>query len=139
MRSLATLEAVLEGFTCQFDARWEPGVEAGFFANGSGDELRVWFGPMGCVIVGFDHESPMSPYAQVPEVWPGVLEGIPEPLWDAFPDRRVLHDPETFDDITFCIWRLADALAIQLNEYVDVTALRPILERIGYPTARPEE
>ena len=35
----------------------------------------------GCCIIGFAHESAMSPYRkQPPELWPGLLSNVPEQL-----------------------------------------------------------
>ncbi|GGV05405.1 hypothetical protein GCM10010502_70370 [Kitasatospora aureofaciens] len=45
--------------------------------NGSGDEYSIVFAPAGVYLRGFDHESPMSPYAE-DGVWPGVVDSVHE-------------------------------------------------------------
>jgi len=39
--------------------------------NGSGDAYSIVFGPLGVIIRGFDHESPMSPARHGGELWLG--------------------------------------------------------------------
>ncbi|MBP3959095.1 hypothetical protein J8F10_27945 [Gemmata sp. G18] len=79
-------------------ARW------GDFAGNSGHFL---FHPTGSVILGFDHESPMSPHANTGRndfrAWPGVYESLPESLMAAI--RANPFEPE-FDlrEVTFCLW-----------------------------------
>src|SRR5262245_65269722 len=66
--------------------------------NGQGDDFFILFNNSGAIIKGFDHESPMSPYAHKPKrVWPGVLDDVP----DVF--RSFLDEPAfTIEDTTFC-------------------------------------
>jgi hypothetical protein len=77
-------------------------VDVGVLDHGSGDELFCFLGARhGCLIKGFDHESPMSPHAQDEfRAWPGVLDEVPGEL------RAILEVPEfRRDETTFCIWR----------------------------------
>jgi len=69
--------------------------------NGQGDDFFILFNNNGAIIKGFDHESPMSPYANKPRrVWPGVLDEVP----DVF--RGFLDEPAfAVEDTTFCLWR----------------------------------
>ena len=106
MRSLAVLDAILlrewADRIYSFDAAWSPGEQMGSMRDGMGNDWFCWFGPPGAAIVGFDHESPMSPWAQ-PEVglWPGLTDGLPA----AF-EQPVLREPAfTIDDSTFLLWR----------------------------------
>lgn len=104
-RSIATAEAVLNpgDYRCySFDAAWSSTEEVFAMRNGSGDEFDIVFSPAGVYIRGFDHESPMSPYAE-DTVWPGVLDDVP----DVF--RGCVDEPAFTDDampqVTFCLWR----------------------------------
>ncbi len=78
-------------------------AEWGDFA---GNRCHFLFHPAGSVILGFDHESPMSPHAtDGPEfrAWPGVYESLPAQLADALVAQP--FGPE-FDprEVTFCLW-----------------------------------
>ena len=66
-----------------------------------GNHVQIAFMRAGVVILGFDHESPMSPAGNGERVWPGVVDALPAPL------RRALRDHAFGDDITFCVWRQA--------------------------------
>lgn len=77
-------------------------VSLGSMRNGSGDDLHAIFGHVGCVVRGFAHEYPMSPYASDPvEVFPGVLSEVPDDFKDCI---TALHS-DWWRDITFCVWR----------------------------------
>lgn len=72
----------------------------GWVDNGAGDSLHVVFGPAGVLIKGFDHESPISPYAQNDEPWPGIYDEVPTEL------AVYLEDDELEkEDVTFCCWQ----------------------------------
>lgn len=85
-----------------FDANWSQSEEIFSMRNGSGDEFDIVFSPAGAYIRGFNHESPMSPYAD-DTVWPGVLDSVPEIF------RDCVEEPAFMDDdmprVTFCLWR----------------------------------
>jgi hypothetical protein len=68
--------------------------------NGSGDDFFALFGPAGCFLRGFDHESAMTPWIETPpRVWPGVLDGVPAEF------ESSLKEPAFhMEDTTFCIW-----------------------------------
>lgn len=107
-RSIAMAEAVLNpgGYRYySFDAQWSETEELFSMRNGGGDEFDIVFSPAGAYIRGFDHESPMSPYAD-DVVWPGVLDSVPEVF------RSQTEEPAFMDDglprITFCLWRETD-------------------------------
>jgi hypothetical protein len=109
-RSLAALSAIqrpgprsLRDFW--FDPKYRKGTAAGLMRTGSGDGYLAAFSDAGAVILGFDHESPMSPYSAAPlRVWPGVLDELPVHFADV-----VTQLPEFMDDhvplVTFCTWR----------------------------------
>ncbi len=111
LQSLAMLDAILEDEWqyrhYSFDATWSAQEQTGSMRNGSGDDLFVWFGLAGCFVRGFDHESPMSPWAsETGQVWPGVLDSVPAAFGEAR-NEPAFH----MDDTTFCIWRGQSDLA----------------------------
>ena len=74
--------------------------------SGSGDEYSIVFAPVGAYARGFDHESPMSPYAQSPPaVWPGVGDEVPVEF------ASFVREPAFSDGlvprVTACLWRHA--------------------------------
>jgi len=105
MQALALLDAILEGEWeyryFSFNSRWSETEQMGSMRNGSGDDLFAHFGPAGCLIRGFDHESRMSPWSSKPQkVWPGVLDSVPSEF------SAALNEPAFhMADTTFCIWR----------------------------------
>lgn len=86
-----------------FDAHWSAGRELGWMNSGAGDEYSVIFSPEGVYIRGFDHESPMSPYAGDGSVWPGVVDSVPEVF------RSCVDEPSFaaggIPHVTACLWR----------------------------------
>lgn len=109
-RALAMLDAVLspewEPRYHSFDAHWGEGEQRASMRDGSGNEYAVVFSPAGAVAEGFDHESPMSPWARVdgdPEVWPGVLDELPA----AF-HPYVTRPEDEPPSVTACLWRTPD-------------------------------
>ena len=115
-RSMAVLEAVLNPdgeryYT--FSPHWSDSEEIASMRNGSGDEFDIVFSPTGAYLRGFDHESPMSPYAD-DEPWPGVLDSVPEVF------RGCVEEPAFCDDgmprVTACIWREVDSDSWQVGE-----------------------
>jgi hypothetical protein len=102
--------SILDTILCQnpatryhtFQSNRLPGVDVGVLDHGSGDELVCFLDARhGCLIRGFDHESPMSPHAQDEfKVCPGVLDEVPDEL------LAILEVPEfRREETTFCIWR----------------------------------
>lgn len=69
--------------------------------NGAGDHLYILFSDDGAIIKGFDHESPVSPYAHDDEeVTQKIYASVPDEL------RKLLNDPSIEPkDVTFCLWR----------------------------------
>ena len=105
LQSLAMLDAILEGEWqyryYSFDSKWSAAAQMGSMRNGSGDDFFAWFGAPGCMVRGFDHESPMSPWAgESQKVWPGVLDSVPAAFDEAI-NEPAFH----MEDTTFCIWR----------------------------------
>lgn len=110
-QSLAMLDAILspewEYRYYSFDSKWGSEQMMASMRNGEGDSYFILFDKNGAIIKGFDHESPMSPYANKSnQVWPGVLDDVP----DVF--HHFLNEPAfAIEDTTFCIWRRKDDLS----------------------------
>ena len=112
LRRLTQSMAMLDAILCppfdlrwyRFDHRWAAGEEMGSMDSGSGDHFFALFNATGCWLKGFDHESPMSPYAHHPKrVAPGMFDGVPVEF------AACLREPVFMvDDTTFCIWRRHD-------------------------------
>ncbi|MFD5093778.1 hypothetical protein ACFWMR_24485 [Amycolatopsis thailandensis] len=112
LRALAVLDAEIgedpEYGQYTFDTTWGPGVEAALMDNGSGDDFTVLFTPAGVLIRGFDHESPMSPYATDDEqAWPGVLDDVPAALRPFLGESAVSVEGMEATRVTACLWREA--------------------------------
>jgi hypothetical protein len=105
-RALAVLDTMMseewDSRYFSFDPAWSEGEQMGSMRNGSGDDWYCWFGAAGAAIVGFDHESDMSPYHEdPPELWPGLIEPVPE----AFREPVLEEAAFEISDSTFVIWR----------------------------------
>ena len=103
VRALAVLDGTIGGDPefCRhtFHPDWGPGEEAARMDNGSGDEFTVLFTAAGVLLLGFDHESEMSPYrTDDEEIWPGVVNDVPAAL-------RPLLDDASPVAVTACLWR----------------------------------
>ncbi len=107
LQQMAAIESVfaIEYGASQFEfhPQWDRSEQMGAFKNGSGDEIYAHFTQAGCIIIGFAHESAMSPYRTIPpELWPGLLSGVPVEF------KESLAEP-AFDlaNTTFVVWRLS--------------------------------
>ncbi|WP_410566856.1 hypothetical protein [Amycolatopsis sp. cmx-4-61] len=108
-RALAALDVVLDPGSQDrrhgYAPAWAPGEELASMRDGAGNEYSIVFTRAGAFVRGFDHESPMSPYAtDDQEPWPGVLDAVP----DAFRDH--VEEPAFCDEtgtpyVTVCLWR----------------------------------
>jgi hypothetical protein len=104
-QALAMLDAILspewEYRYYSFNSKWDSDEMLASMRNGSGDGYFLLFNPAGAILKGFDHESPMSPYAsQWGKVWPEVLDGVPAEF------QNFLAEPAfSMEDTTFCLWR----------------------------------
>lgn len=105
LQSLAVLDAIMSPeWECRyysFNNAWSRTEQMGSMRNGSGDDFFALFNRAGCFIKGFAHEYPMTPYrTQPPEIWPGLLDGVPEDFSSG------LNEPAfSMNDVTFCVWR----------------------------------
>jgi hypothetical protein len=108
-RALAMLDAVLSPDPANryysFDARWSDTEETALMNNGSGDRYAIVFSPDGAFALGFDHESPVSPHRSDGrvEVWPGLLDGVPEVFAAAAAEPAFKLDDVTMATVSF--WR----------------------------------
>ncbi|MEV0373432.1 hypothetical protein AB0I10_27075 [Streptomyces sp. NPDC050636] len=115
-RSLAMLDAILSPdhlFRCySFDRRWGPSQEMASMNNGQGDDFSLVLVPAGACLRGFDHESPMSPYAGDGDrdgPWPGICDGIPDELRTAGITEPAFCDEDGLPRVTACVWRTPDS------------------------------
>jgi len=106
LQALAALDAIMspdewDARYYSFNSKWSRGEQMGSMRNGSGDEFFALFNRAGCFIKGFAHDYPMTPYrSQPPQLWPGVLDGVPDDFSSG------LNEPAfSMNDVTFCIWR----------------------------------
>ncbi len=110
-QSMAMLDAIIqdewEYRYYSFDAdtsKERLGFSVGSMRDGCGNDLHAVFGPAGCLIRGFHHEAPMSPFRETPpRIFPGVLDDIPA---DIAPLKKAIHaDWWEKEGVTFCVWR----------------------------------
>ncbi|MEV6287155.1 hypothetical protein [Kribbella sp. NPDC051770] len=113
VRRISRALAVLDLIVCEdpayryysFDARWSETEEAALMVDGSGDEFSIVFAPEGVFARGFAHESEMSPYGNNGELWPGLLDGVPDVL-HAARDEPAFRDAEDgLLNATVAFWR----------------------------------
>ncbi|MDQ2587961.1 hypothetical protein [Saccharothrix yanglingensis] len=107
-RVLAVLDAVLdpdnEDRHHSYDPAWAPGEELASQKDGGGNEYSIVFTASGAYVRGFDHESPISPYATDDgKPWPGVTDSVPE-VFRAQVDEPAFTDEGT-PCVTVCLWR----------------------------------
>ncbi|EOD70576.1 hypothetical protein [Amycolatopsis vancoresmycina] len=108
-RALAALDVVLdpgsEDRYHHYHPAWAPGAELASMRDGSGNEYSILFTAAGACLRGFDHESPMSPYAtDDEEPWPGVLDELPGVFRDGVTDPAFCDEFGT-PYVTVCLWR----------------------------------
>jgi len=111
----ATLDAILspvwDGRCYSFTADWGGDASAAEIRDGCGNHCFIVFTADGVFIIGFDHESPMSPYRRAdarhsgsPELWPGLVDGLPA-VFTPFLTEPAFTGPGGVLAMTFCIWR----------------------------------
>ncbi|MGW2210756.1 hypothetical protein [Streptomyces sp. NPDC001781] len=111
-RGLAMLDAVLspewDARFYSYDAHWGDGEQMASMRDGIGGEYSIVFSAAGAYVRGFDHESPMSPWARmdVPTVWPGVVDDVPE-IFRPYVTEPAFCDEHGICTITCCLWRRA--------------------------------
>ncbi|MEZ6139094.1 MAG: hypothetical protein R3B84_00850 [Zavarzinella sp.] len=86
-----------------YDPDWSNDVKFAKFDNGSGDFVVVLVASRWSCVIGFDHESPVSPHAQDPYgYWPGLFNGLPEIMKEYVFDKSI----DVEDGVTFAHWWL---------------------------------
>ncbi|MGG8410134.1 hypothetical protein ACM614_28035 [Streptomyces sp. 12297] len=109
-RGLAMLDAVLspewDARFYSFDAHWDEGEQMASMRDGMGSEYSIVFSPAGAYVRGFDRESLMSPWARmgVPQVWPGVLDDVPE-VFRPYVTEPAFCQEDGTPTLTCCLWR----------------------------------
>jgi hypothetical protein len=109
LQSLAVLDCIMSPDEWDmryfsFNAKWGRGEEMGSMRNGSGDDFFAFFNRSGCLLKGFVHQSPMTPYREnPPSIWTGLLEDVPNSF-----SAALVEPAFSMSDVTFCIWRLND-------------------------------
>ncbi|QFZ19000.1 hypothetical protein [Saccharothrix syringae] len=109
-RAMAVLDVVLDPGSEDRHHLHGPGgvpgaVEVASKRDGAGNEYSIVFTDAGAYVHGFDHESPMSPYATDDgEPWPGVVDSVPE-VFRAYLAEPVFTDEFGTPCLTVCLWR----------------------------------
>jgi hypothetical protein len=112
LRCAAIVSALVD---CWRDFQFKPDVGDGrrsaVWRDHAGNYAYMLFAGREAVLLGFDHESPMSPHAFATgpddfRPWPGVYDQLPAKL---FEDVRQTAFTADFDhrEITFCLWNEA--------------------------------
>jgi hypothetical protein len=106
-KSLAVLDMIMapnrESRYYSYHVTWRPGEDLVSMQNGSGDQYSIVFLADGAAYVrGFDHESPMSPWGNDGELWPGLIDGMPERF------LKYVYEPAFgcygIAEMTVCLW-----------------------------------
>jgi hypothetical protein len=112
-KSAAMLDAIL--FPDEWDARyhsynakWSRGEQVFSMRNGEGDFYFILFARTGAVLLGFGHESVMSPWSKErskekdgPTPFPGIFDGFPKTI--AY-EKTAASFREDDSEVTFCAW-----------------------------------
>ena len=115
-QSVAMLDAIVmddwEYRYYSFDAHWGDNEMLASMRDGSGDSYFILFNSAGAIIKGFAHESTMAAYAtDSGQVWPGVLDHVPEEFEQALIDPAFVRE-----ETSFCIWRKYDDSKWQIGK-----------------------
>lgn len=112
LRAMAAVTLVLRPKFPDHEFRFDAatGVATARWGDFAGNRCHFLFHSAGSVILGFDHESPMSPHASCTgpddfRAWPGVYESLPTELGDAI--RTNPFEPDwDFREVTLCLWNM---------------------------------
>jgi hypothetical protein len=82
-KALAVLDMIVEPDPWlryySYHQAWGPAEDLASMQDGSGDEYSIVFLDDGAAYVrGFGHESPISPWGHDGDLWPGLIDGLPE-------------------------------------------------------------
>ncbi|MDG4807177.1 hypothetical protein O7634_10495 [Micromonospora sp. WMMD1120] len=131
-KALAVLERIIDGGApyYAYTARWGPD-EAASMSNGSGDEWTIVFTSQGAFIRVFDHESAMSPYGDADhELWPGLLDGLPEALHPQVTEPAFCDETGQFF-ATAVLWRLNGDNCWRAGKGIEFPPLRGPYDDVG--------
>ena len=83
----------------------------GVWHDFAGNACHFLFSPDGSAVLGFDHESPMSPHATAagPEdmrAFPGVYDQVPPALLARIRGDDLAADLFDPEEVTFCLWNV---------------------------------
>ncbi|GAA5178818.1 hypothetical protein GCM10023322_06890 [Rugosimonospora acidiphila] len=131
-KSLAVLECIVDGgYPYYTYTRSWGDDEAALMSNGSGDEWAVVFTAEGAFIRVFDHESAMTPYRDPDhELWPGLLDGLPEVFGPQL-EEPAFGDDEGGFVATAALWRLSTGDRWHAGEGITFPPLRGPSDNIG--------
>jgi hypothetical protein len=86
---------------------WGPAEDLASMQNGSGDEYSIVFLDDGAAYArGFDHESPVSPWDNDGDLWPGLIDGLAERFVKYV--REPAFGCDGIPDMTVCLWTESD-------------------------------
>ncbi|MFJ9455425.1 hypothetical protein ACIRST_10130 [Kitasatospora sp. NPDC101447] len=113
VRGRAQAMAVLDVIMCDepslryyaFDPAWSGSEMLASMHDGSGNDYSVVFSAAGAFARGFDHESPMTPWAEDPlRLWPGLVDSVPEAFQPLLSEPSFCESDGTLR-ATVCFWR----------------------------------
>lgn len=134
-RSLAAamLDAILwpewEGRRYSHTADWGGGQAATEIRDGCGNDCFIIYTPAGAFIRGFDHESPMARRSNPKQLWPGLVDDLPE-VFAEFLTEPAFLGPDGLLAATFCMWRQTSGTHWQTGQ-VDYTNVPDISDPDG--------
>ena len=102
MRALAVLDAICTPTRPRFTCTSSGGMTIARLDEGGGDRFGIARTDDGVLLWAFDHESPLN-IAETGEVWPGLLEGLPDQLVPLCRNEELDDEPGT-PSITLALW-----------------------------------
>lgn len=111
-KALAVLDLIVEPDPWlryySYHPDWGPAEDLASMRDGEGNEYSIVFLPDGAAYArGFDHESPVSPWGNDRQLWPGLTDGLPERLVKYV--REPAFGCDGIPDMTVCLWTETDA------------------------------
>jgi hypothetical protein len=106
-QSMAVLDAIVEAeeglrYFC-FDSQLGPGRAQASMDNGGGDNYSITFTGGGAMVLGFAHETQLSPFGlDPPAPWPGLFTGLPAALAKLIPQSAHIFDGVPL--VTVALW-----------------------------------
>jgi len=108
-RAITVIDIIYEGNLFSFGKTnffcgTEPTSDFFNMNDGQGNFFAIYFNEIGSIIIGFEHESEMSPYAlNGKKCWPGVIDTVPMEFSKFL--KEFYNGFEEFYEITYCVWR----------------------------------